>query len=517
MSGLIDTNGLNLGTGLSWLSGGLGQAGLVITTSTSAAAELLALYGPQGVAIVFDDDQSMAIVDSSTPANNYSSSGTVSSAGALIGPGGKLTYTSPSAKLTLQSTGLYKYNAHNLYLNSAAPANQAITVTSGATYEIVITGTVSITWSGAYVGTTTSGTTAFTAATGTLTGGSTSGSGTVAVRRTPVNSDYVATTSTALYALPYEWDTAGLLLGVKIELAATNVVLRNRDLTNASWTKTNCTAAKDQTGIDGVSNSASSLTASAGNATCLQAITLASSARYQTAFVKRLTGSGTIEMTMDNGTTWTAVTVTASWSRVSIPKQTLANPTVGFRIVTSGDAVAIDFVQNENSTVESSPIEVPAGSTVTRAVDQVAIADTLFPTSTTGLLLFAQFTARNFAANRYICYGNAGQTNYFEIVHNASNQVRGASDGTNGIAIANFNTYTSGTVKAALSAKLNEARMAVNGVGLTPDTVCTVPNPDALYISGRTPTFGAMNAPIQKVMLLPRSAVDQAEINAMTV
>ena len=222
-------------------------------------------------------------------------------------------------------------------------------------------------------------------------------------------------------------------------------------------------------------------------------------------------------MTMDNGTTWTAVTVTASWSRVSIPKQTLANPTVGFRIVTSGDAVAIDFVQNENSTVESSPIEVPAGSTVTRAVDQVAIADTLFPTSTTGLLLFAQFTARNFAANRYICYGNAGQTNYFEIVHNASNQVRGASDGTNGIAIANFNTYTSGTVKAALSAKLNEARMAVNGVGLTPDTVCTVPNPDALYISGRTPTFGAMNAPIQKVMLLPRSAVDQAEINAMTV
>ena len=171
-----------------------------------------------------------------------------------------------------------------------------------------------------------------------------------------------------------EYNSSGVALGVRIEEARTNVVLHNRDLTNVAWTKTNTTAAKDQTGIDGVANSASSLTATAGNGTCLQAITLASSARYQSAFVKRITGSGTINMTMDNGTTWTAVTVTASWTKVEIPTQTLANPTVGFRIVTSGDAIAIDMVGNENGTFSTSPI-VTAGSTVTRAADNISATD----------------------------------------------------------------------------------------------------------------------------------------------
>ena len=54
---------------------------------------------------------------------------------------------------------------------------------------------------------------------------------------------------------------------------------------------------------------------------------------------------------MNGGTTWTAVTATASWTRVSVPTVTMANPVVGFRIVTSGDSIAVDMVQNENSGV----------------------------------------------------------------------------------------------------------------------------------------------------------------------
>lgn len=196
-------------------------------------------------------------------------------------------------------------------------------------------------------------------------------------------------------------DSAGLLttvaantlrtgdMGLTSEPAATNVVLWNRDLTNAAWTKTNATAAKDQTGIDGAANAASSLTATAGNATCLQAITLASSARWQSAFIKRLTGTGTVEMTTDNGTTWTAVTVTASWARVEIPTQTLANPTVGFRIVTSGDAIAIDYVQNEASAAQaSSPIATTTAS-VTRPADTIVVTTPSFLTGYTGLTVMA--------------------------------------------------------------------------------------------------------------------------------
>ena len=187
-------------------------------------------------------------------------------------------------------------------------------------------------------------------------------------------SSYNATTTAAYYGPRFDYNQSTLAAkGLLLESARTNVVLWNRDLTAASWTKTNVTAAKDQTGIDGVTNSASKITATAGNGTTLQAITLASSARFQSAYVKRVTGSGVVEMTMDNGATWTAVTVTADWTLVSIPTQTLANPTVGFRIVTSGDAIAVDYVQNENGAFASSPIFTTTAS-IARATDIPAAA-----------------------------------------------------------------------------------------------------------------------------------------------
>jgi hypothetical protein len=164
-------------------------------------------------------------------------------------------------------------------------------------------------------------------------------------------------------------------LGLLIEDARTNVVLWNRDLNNAAWTKSNITALKDQTGADGAATSASSLLATSANGTVLQAITLASAAAFQSAYVKRLVGTGTINMTMDNGATWTAITVTSAWALLSIPTQTLANPTVGFRIVTNGDKIAVDFVQNENGAFGTSPIPTTTTS-ATRAADGITLAGT---------------------------------------------------------------------------------------------------------------------------------------------
>lgn len=165
-------------------------------------------------------------------------------------------------------------------------------------------------------------------------------------------------------------------LGLLVEDSRTNVVLWCRDLTNAAWTQTNITAAKDQTGPDGITNSASSIVATAGNGTILQSITLATADRFQSAWVKRITGTGTINMTMDNGSTWTAITTTPSWAQVTIPTQTIANPTVGFQIVTSGDKIAVDFVQNENGTFASSPIPTTTTSAA-RAADNITAAGDL--------------------------------------------------------------------------------------------------------------------------------------------
>lgn len=165
----------------------------------------------------------------------------------------------------------------------------------------------------------------------------------------------------------FDHDLNGNLLGLRQEETRTNVVLWDRDLTNAAWTATNVTVAKDQTGIDGVSSSSSSLTATAGNGTVCQSITLGSSARYETAFVKRITGTGTIQMSMDNST-YTTIAITNPWARYNIPTQTLANPTVCFKIVTSGDAIAVDFVQNENGIFQTTPILTTTVS-VNRPVD----------------------------------------------------------------------------------------------------------------------------------------------------
>ncbi len=195
----------------------------------------------------------------------------------------------------------------------------------------------------------------------------------VTYETSPRPQDQVVTGATPYYGPRFDHDASGNPLGLLIEEARTNVVLWNRDLTNAAWTLgATMTSAKNQTGIDGVANSASSITGGAVSATntILQAITLASSARFQTTYVKRLVGTGTVYMTMDGGTTWVDITsqVGASWASASIPTQTLANPSVGFKLATSGDSIAVDAVQNENGTFATSAI-LTAGSAVARAAD----------------------------------------------------------------------------------------------------------------------------------------------------
>lgn len=185
----------------------------------------------------------------------------------------------------------------------------------------------------------------------------------------------------------YAVNAAGLLLpfaanvpritskGLLSELSRTNVCLWSRDLTNAAWVAVNTTVLKDQTGADGAANSGCSLTATLALGTVLQVITDASKARRVSAFVKRLVGTGTIQMTLDAGTTWTNITVTASYTQLTIPSQTLANPTVGFRIGTSGDSIAVDFIHCENGASVTSPIFTTTAS-VTRAADVITITDT---------------------------------------------------------------------------------------------------------------------------------------------
>lgn len=166
--------------------------------------------------------------------------------------------------------------------------------------------------------------------------------------------------------------------GLLLEGSRTNNALWCRDLTNAAWTNTLCTAALNRTGVDGAALSATTLTATGVNGTSLQAITLASGARFFSAYVRRITGSGPINMTLNNGVTWVPLTLTTAWQRLSIPTITLANPTVGFQITTNADAIAVDFAQLEDGPFQSSAI-LTTTATVTRAADAFSHAFNLLP------------------------------------------------------------------------------------------------------------------------------------------
>jgi len=155
--------------------------------------------------------------------------------------------------------------------------------------------------------------------------------------------------------------TAGVVdakgpLGYLPEGVRINNALWSRDLTNAAWAATNVGTARNAVGVDGAANTATTLTATAGNGTVLQAITLASQANVFQPFVKRLTGTGVINITVDGGTTWTPITINSSTlTQVQVTK-TAANPSIGFQIVTNTDAIIVDMADMQNDTFASTPI-----------------------------------------------------------------------------------------------------------------------------------------------------------------
>jgi len=168
--------------------------------------------------------------------------------------------------------------------------------------------------------------------------------------------------------------------GVLFEGPATNVLLHNRDLSQAVWVKSLMSCTKSATGVDGVANSASLCTASVDNATVTQTIVLAAAQRNSSLYIKRVSGTGAIFVTRD-GTTWMDITSELSsllYKRVVSVEavgcayggcivapemaSSITNPTVGIKIATSGDSVAIDLVQDEVGSFPTSPITTSAAA-----------------------------------------------------------------------------------------------------------------------------------------------------------
>jgi hypothetical protein len=228
--------------------------------------------------------------------------------------------------------------------------------------------------------------------------------------------------------------------GLLVEDARTNSLLYSADLTNAAWVAANATTAKDATGIDGIANSASTLTATATNGRVLQTLVLAAAARSYSVYLKRKTGTGTVSITRDGGTTWTNITSqinSTTWSRVKIENTSVINPVLGIRLTTAADAVFVDGNQDEDSAFATSYIPTTSAA-VTRAAES---------SNFSAGPAFANFFNREAGAIYFEteCYQRAVSSNSFGLLESGSSYIDGTITSTN-INCTMFNGLTTRSV-----------------------------------------------------------------------
>ena len=125
----------------------------------------------------------------------------------------------------------------------------------------------------------------------------------------------------------------------KVKWAAHNLLLASEQFDAASWVKTTTTVAANSVVAPNSTTTAETLTAGGANSTALQSYSASAVAYTFGVWLRRKTGTGTIQIAADSGT-WNTVTITADWALYTIT-QTPAAGTIsaGIRIVTSGDEV----------------------------------------------------------------------------------------------------------------------------------------------------------------------------------
>lgn len=168
-------------------------------------------------------------------------------------------------------------------------------------------------------------------------------------------------------------------LGIWADPASQNDILQGRDLSQVIWVKTNMTCTLTATGMRGAANSASTCTATAANATVCQTLVSAAATRTSSWNLKRSIGTGAVTFSRDAVTYAAPIAGALSstlWRR-AVPSDTpgcaggnclivpsltgsVLNPQVCLKLAISGDAVLIDFVQDEAGDKATSPIATAA-------------------------------------------------------------------------------------------------------------------------------------------------------------
>ena len=230
----------------------------------------------------------------------------------------------------------------------------------------------------------------------------------------PALSPYVKTTGDYSAAARIEAN------GYLSENTRTNYILWSRDFTNAVWTKTNVNTSQTAVGHDGVSNSATVVTASANDATVCQGVTIATATSSASIDIKRISGSGTVSISMDGGATY-AGDVSSSlssslWYRAILENQKITNPSLCIKLGTNGDSVILDYAQIETGGPSTAPTtgpfvssRIPTMSGVqTRYLDKMSIPAAGNWANTEGTFFAVADTWDTARGNKFIVDGYSG-------------------------------------------------------------------------------------------------------------
>lgn len=305
------------------------------------------------------------------------------------------------------STGKLTYRPNNLVLNSATLSTQTVAVQAGVNYVLSIKGTGSVTNSGANASTL-NGTgasnrvnLAFTASTAslmlTVTGSVTAARLSAVTYETTLRSqDDVDTTAAAYYGPRFDysyngaaWVPAGLL----VEGAATNLLVRSGDQSNASWSVLGGTVTPlAGAAPDGVSSAYTLALSGASLSGVRQLLPWTAGNTGTFTFYVRSSSSGgaaNVRLTTNNSVAWstgitTKLALTSQWQRITLSGALTSSGTQIFTIVGNANAdgtvdatcagnVDVAFAQLEAGAMATSYI--PTGAfAVTRAAETLTFS-----------------------------------------------------------------------------------------------------------------------------------------------
>jgi hypothetical protein len=301
--------------------------------------------------------------------------------------------------------------------------------------------------------------------------------------------------SVASGLLRLDYPVTGGCPAALIEPSAQNLVLQSRDLSvSGNWTASGVTAVKNAVGADGTASGATTLTATAASGTITQALSHASQSRIFSAFIRRVSGSGAIQLTTNGGTNWDTVTVTTAYTQLASVARTVASGTVGIRMIASGDVIEVDYTQGEVGPVATSPIPTTTGS-ATRAADVCSVSGVSgYIGQTEGTLYWEGRT--NIGVNQDIIYINgslANQDNQI-IIYKSTNRyiARIYASGSSAFFVQDSADKTD-FVKIAFAYKSGDSALFINGVqiGSTNTTAFTFnASLTAIQMNGTALFFG---------------------------